>query len=131
MQAYATRVQVPLGDQLRALDQSSAVSDRDAVMGCDSIPTLIDQVLSRLADLVVDRLMQHGGASANDEVGDWLDARGAAAYLGILATRCASSPPSRRSLRTRMDLAASSTSAATSSMNGVARLGRPPLLRRG
>jgi len=123
MQAYATREQVPLGDQLRALDQSSALPDRGAVMGCDPVTTLIESVLGRLADLVVDRLTQRSAASADDATGDWLDARGAAAYLGSIATRCASLPPSGRSPPTRMDLATSSTSAVTSSTSGGARLG--------
>jgi excisionase family DNA binding protein len=82
MQAYATSERAPLGDQLRALDQSSAASG-GAVVGCDSVPTLIDQILGRLADLVLDRLMQQSAASTDDATGGWMDTRGAAAYLGI------------------------------------------------
>jgi excisionase family DNA binding protein len=44
---------------------------------------LIDQILGRLADLVVDRLMERTDTQSNDQASAWLDARGAAEYLGI------------------------------------------------
>jgi excisionase family DNA binding protein len=44
---------------------------------------LIDQLLGRLADLVVDRLMESSEANSRDRADQWLDARSAAEYLGI------------------------------------------------
>jgi excisionase family DNA binding protein len=83
MQAYATTERLPLGDRLRTLDRTSRTSLREASTAGDSEPPLIDQILRRLADLVVDRLMERTAADTSDHAGEWLDARGAAAYLGI------------------------------------------------
>ena len=61
MQAYATTGRLPLGDRLRTLDRTLLTSFRDASTAGDSEPTLIDQILGRLADLVVNRLMERTG----------------------------------------------------------------------
>jgi excisionase family DNA binding protein len=39
--------------------------------------------LGRLADLVVDRLIECSATNGSDHAAEWLDARDAAAYLGI------------------------------------------------
>jgi excisionase family DNA binding protein len=83
MQAYATSEQVPVGDQLRTFDRKPTMSIRQASRLGDTDAALIDQVLGRLADLVVDRLMERTAADGGDQISDWLDARSAAAYLGI------------------------------------------------
>jgi hypothetical protein len=83
MQAYATPERSSLGGQLRTLDRSTAVSAGRSATGGDSTLDLIDEVLGRLADLVVDRLIQRNAAPANDVAGEWPDARGAAEYLGM------------------------------------------------
>jgi excisionase family DNA binding protein len=44
---------------------------------------LIDQLLTRLADLVVDRLTARSEAGMESPQDDWMDARAAASYLGI------------------------------------------------
>jgi excisionase family DNA binding protein len=80
MQAYATSERPPLGDQLRTLDQTS-VPKAAATRGSER--ALIDQILGRLADLVVDRLMARTDADSADHNSTWLDARGAAEYLGM------------------------------------------------
>ena len=80
MQAYASSERPSLGDQLRTLDRTVV---RAAPTVGDSDRTLIDQILGRLADLVVDRLMQRTDARSSDHVSAWLDARGAAEYLGV------------------------------------------------
>jgi excisionase family DNA binding protein len=80
MQAYATAERLPLGDQLHTLDRTTA--HRAGVAG-DSDRALIDQILSRLADLVVERLMERTAAQNSDHASEWLDARSAAEYLGI------------------------------------------------
>lgn len=55
MQAYATSERLPLGDQLRTLDRTSV---RTAATAGDSDRAVVDQIWSRLADLVVDSLME-------------------------------------------------------------------------
>jgi excisionase family DNA binding protein len=83
MQAYATPERSPVGGQLRSFDRSSPVSARRTTMDGGLTPDLIDEVLARLADLVVDRLIQRDGASTRDEASQWFDARSAAEYLGM------------------------------------------------
>jgi len=83
MQAYATAERSPLSDQLRTFDRSRPLPARHVVTGGELPRDLIDEVLGRLADLVVDRLIQRNTASTADDTGEWLDARGAADYLGI------------------------------------------------
>jgi excisionase family DNA binding protein len=80
MQAYATSERLPLGDHLPTFDRTSAHA---AATPGDSDRALIDQILVRLADLVVDRLMARNDTDSADHVSAWLDARGAAEYLGI------------------------------------------------
>jgi excisionase family DNA binding protein len=76
MQAYASSERLPLADQLRSLDRTVATSG-------DSNAALIDQILGRLAELVVDRLMERTDTQSSEQAGAWLDARGAADYLGV------------------------------------------------
>jgi excisionase family DNA binding protein len=80
MQAYVSAEPLPLGDQFRVLDQTSP---RAPVTDGASDRALIDQVLGRLADLVVDRLIERTEAHRTNDVGAWLDARTAAEYLGV------------------------------------------------
>ena len=80
MQAYATSEQLPVGNQLPILDRTSI---RKAATAGDSDRALIDQILGRLADLVVDRLMERTQAQSSDHASAWLDARDAAEYLGV------------------------------------------------
>jgi excisionase family DNA binding protein len=44
---------------------------------------LIDQLLGRLADLVVDRLAARSRAETEQPPDEWMDARAAAVYLGV------------------------------------------------
>jgi len=80
MQAYATSERLPLGDHFRSHDQTSV---RTAATAGDSEGVLIDHILGRLADLVADRLMARNDADNADHDSVWLDARGAAEYLGL------------------------------------------------
>ena len=80
MQAYATSERLPVGNQLPILDRTSALAE--AAAG-DSDRALVDQILGRLADLVVDRLMERTDAQSSEHASAWLDARGAAEYLGV------------------------------------------------
>ena len=80
MQAYATSERLPLGDQLCTFDRTSA---RTAAVASDADRALIDQILGRIADLVVDRLMERTDSQSSDHTSAWLDARGAAEYLGV------------------------------------------------
>ncbi len=80
MQAYATSERPPLDDQFRTCEPTSA---HTAATAGEPDRTLIDQLLGRLADLVVDRLMACTEAQSKDKTSEWLDARNAAEYLGI------------------------------------------------
>jgi excisionase family DNA binding protein len=44
---------------------------------------LIDQLLGRLADLIVDRLTEDRAPNTGGHVGEWMDAHAAAAHLGV------------------------------------------------
>jgi excisionase family DNA binding protein len=80
MQAYATSERLPLDNQLRTADRTLV---RTATAAGESDHTLIDQILGRIADLVVERLMERTDARSSDHASAWLDARGAAEYLGV------------------------------------------------
>lgn len=80
MQAYATSERLPSGDHLRTLERTSI---RMAATAGDADRALVDQILSRVADLVVDRLMERNDAQSSDHASTWLDARSAAEYLGV------------------------------------------------
>lgn len=79
MQAYATPERLGSADPPRRLESSTPVRPpgRSNAEGA-----LFDQLLAQLAELVVDRLLERTGAVDQGQ-NDWLDARGAAAYLGI------------------------------------------------
>ena len=52
-------------------------------MAADSDRALFDHILGRLADLVVDRLMERTDGQHSEHTSAWLDARTAAEYLGV------------------------------------------------
>lgn len=82
MEAYAVAEKLPLGERLPTPDWTSLTRARQATAaGQDDAP--IDYILGRLADLVVDRMIERTGADADGQTGEWLDARGAADYLGV------------------------------------------------
>jgi excisionase family DNA binding protein len=83
MQAYATAEQLFSGAQLRPVDPSPHAQARtpQARAGIDVSP--VDGLLARLADLIVDRLMERTASAASESGDEWMDARAAAAYLGI------------------------------------------------
>jgi len=83
MQAYATAERLTRREQRPPNEPTSAVSSRPPRSSSASDNVLIDQLLRRLADLVVDRLTERTEASASQPVDDWMDAREAAAHLGI------------------------------------------------
>jgi excisionase family DNA binding protein len=80
MQAYATTGRLILNEPLPTFAATSAAQ---SPTGTGRDAALIDQLLGRLADLVVDRLMERAEGSANQLDDDWLDARTAATYLGM------------------------------------------------
>jgi excisionase family DNA binding protein len=80
MQAYVSAEPLPLGDQLRTVDRTPL---RAPSTDGASNQALIDQVLGRLAELVVDRLVERTEAHRGNDVRAWLDARTAAEYLGV------------------------------------------------
>lgn len=83
MQAYATAERPAIGQSLCALNPTRPPVIRKGVAGDDPAPVLLDQLLGRLADLVADRLLERPAAAPAAQASDWMDARDAAAYLGI------------------------------------------------
>jgi excisionase family DNA binding protein len=74
MQAYAT------AERLGVLDPPPLRHPSEADV---SNTVLLDHLLGRLADLVVERLMESAPGGTCDQACDWMDARGAAEYLGL------------------------------------------------
>jgi excisionase family DNA binding protein len=83
MQSYATAQLATVGGQLHSLRPIGVVPARQAPGSTSREDPLIDQLLGRLADLVVDRLTARAGADADQVADEWMDARAAAVYLGI------------------------------------------------
>jgi excisionase family DNA binding protein len=79
MQAYATAKRPVPGERLRILDPTPP---RQPATDDSAEPALLDQLLGRLADLVVERMMERADSSASQK-DEWMDARGAATYLGV------------------------------------------------
>ena len=79
MEAYAVAERLSSSDKSRDVDQ---VSVANAASLANSEQALFDHILARLADLVVDRLVERTQAHSSDQA-TWLDARSAADYLGI------------------------------------------------
>jgi excisionase family DNA binding protein len=76
MQAYVT-AERPAEQRLRVLDLTPSTAAHQAPFE----GALLDQLLGRLADLVAERLMERNEASPSRA--EWMDARTAAAYLGV------------------------------------------------
>jgi excisionase family DNA binding protein len=83
MQAYAPAERLGLAGQLPSVEPTSPAPLRRSSVSTESDSALINQLLGLLADLVVDRLMKRTEAGSNPPADEWMDARAAAAYLGI------------------------------------------------
>lgn len=83
MQAHATAKRSRLNPGSAPLSPNPSSKAQAQQMGADFGLALMDGLLGRLVDLVVDRLMERTTANAGQLQGEWLDARGAADYLGI------------------------------------------------
>jgi excisionase family DNA binding protein len=83
MQSYVTAERLTMGGQLPSLQPLGSASAPQAAAGAAPNSALIDQLLGRLADLIVDRLMVRSGAETEQRPGEWMDARAAAVYLGV------------------------------------------------
>jgi excisionase family DNA binding protein len=83
MQAYAAAERLPSDNRLRASNLTSRALSGEASTAGESERALVDLILGRLADLVVDRLVERTAANNGDHADEWLDARSAAEYLGV------------------------------------------------
>lgn len=83
MQSYATAQRLTLGGQLPSIRPIRVAQASQAQGSTAPEDALIDHLLGRLADLVVDRLTARAGADADKPTDEWMDARAAAIYLGI------------------------------------------------
>jgi excisionase family DNA binding protein len=83
MQSYA-RVQPP--SRVGSLHPFSSIQlapTPEALTGAATDGALLEQLLGRIADLVVDRMVERTGLNADQATDDWMDARAAADYLGV------------------------------------------------
>jgi excisionase family DNA binding protein len=83
MQSYVTAERLTMGGQLPSLQPLGSASAPKAAASAAPNTALIDQLLGRLADLVVDRLMSRSGTETERQPDEWMDARAAAVYLGV------------------------------------------------
>jgi excisionase family DNA binding protein len=83
MQSYVTAERLTLGGQSPSVQPRGSGLAPQAAASTTSDSSLIDQLLGRLADLVVDRLMARAGTDADQPADEWMDARAAAVYLGV------------------------------------------------
>jgi excisionase family DNA binding protein len=82
MQSYVTAERLTVGGQLPSLQPLGSASTPQAATGPTRDSPLIDQLLGRLADLVVDRLMARSPTETKPP-DERMDARAAAVYLGV------------------------------------------------
>ncbi len=82
MQAYATAERPANGQWLRILESAPSTTVRQVSDEGNAETALLDQLLGRLADLIADRLMERAGEKT-EPASEWMDARSAAAYLGV------------------------------------------------
>jgi excisionase family DNA binding protein len=82
MQAYATTERPVPGASIRSLP-SKALVPSTADAGGDVSQALLDSLLGRLADLVVQRLLERTNEDPGQSQAEWLDTRAAAHYLGV------------------------------------------------
>jgi len=80
MEAYAT-AEALRGAGAAVSSVPGAIRRSGAAGGNDFDTALLDGLLGRLADLVVDRLVER--RETEDQPSQWMDARDAAAYLGV------------------------------------------------
>jgi excisionase family DNA binding protein len=83
MQSYVTAERLTLGGQLPSLKPLGSTSAPQAATSAAPDSPVIDQLLGRLADHVVDRLVARSGTKTEQPPDGWMDARAAAAYLGV------------------------------------------------
>lgn len=83
MQSYASAQQPTPSGRLQSVRPTRRASAPQALASTAPTDALIDQLLSQLADLVVDRLMARTGTETDEAPAEWMDARAAAVYLGV------------------------------------------------
>jgi excisionase family DNA binding protein len=81
MQAYATAQRIPGNAEATALRRIEPQEVRELPISSGN--ELLEQVLSRLADLVADKLAARIGSDGSESDDRWLDTREAAQYLGV------------------------------------------------
>ncbi len=83
MQSYV-RVQPPSrGGSLHPLSSIQPAPRPGAGTSATTDGALLEQLLGRIADLVVDRMVERAAVCADQAADEWMDARAAAYYLGV------------------------------------------------
>src|SRR5437588_2390058 len=82
MQAYANPERLVPGGLVRSLSARARIP-MPAEAPADVSPALLDSLLRRVADLVVERLLERTTPDPSRSQDEWLDSRAAAHYLGV------------------------------------------------
>jgi excisionase family DNA binding protein len=83
MQAYASSERLTLSGLPPFSEPASTTPSRSESTSSAVDDALIQHLLGKFADLVVDRLIERTARAANQHTDDWMDAREAATYLGV------------------------------------------------
>jgi excisionase family DNA binding protein len=83
MKAYATAEPLVSSEQPGNFHLTSSTSRRQAPTGAAMNEPVIDLLLDRLADLIAERLAVRLSENEEHAADEWIDARGAADYLGV------------------------------------------------
>jgi hypothetical protein len=83
MQAYANVGRLPTEARLHSLESARPCPEQNLKAAGTFDLRVIDGLLGRLADLVVERLTERTMGSDSHPHDEWMDARSAAAYLGV------------------------------------------------
>ena len=83
MQAYATEERLAPSEQHHPLDLTPLGPPREPATRSDLNGAVVGQLIGRLADLIAERLAERQANRMEETTFEWLDARGAANYLGL------------------------------------------------
>jgi excisionase family DNA binding protein len=83
MQAYASSERLTLGGQAPLMDPAPVSPSLSTFTSSANDDALIQHLLGKFADLVVERLIARTATTGKDQTDGWMDAREAADYLGV------------------------------------------------
>jgi hypothetical protein len=122
VQAYATAERTSPSAQLRLVHQPSDLTAQIGTRLVEQSGLVFDELLGRLADLIVDRMAARLGTTSQQDPDEWLDTRRRPTISASTEIRCAGSQPPESFRASRPAQVASCTSAVPISIAGVSAL---------